>query len=339
MSQKENKESQLEIIDKYTDNFLKTLLNIKVNNDAILQNGYRDDNDDNDLDNDLDGDHNNDDASVSTGSTISDITPHVFKDTIGKIFPSFKEKDYKLIKQKVDKLSELINNINKTKKEILEQKGTLGEEEKKSDDEEILKEEENLKKEIKKLIITILQLNNESNIIDAYEPLFTKNLIVSTDIKDSEYILDIQDDSKKVIGISGVLNKDFIGKLKYLDEFIQLKDKKEANVKNIIAEVGNKSIKELETLLKQQNEAKAAIRIQKKFRGVKGKIEAKEAKKQTEAATKIQSLNRGFKGRKQAKNVAAERSVGGRRTFKRKRKTRINKKNKRKTNKSKQNKK
>ena len=213
MSQEEKpKKSQLKIIDEYTDEFLKTLLNIKVNDDAILQNGDRDDNDP------LDGDYNNDGASVSTDSTISDITPLVFKDTIGKIFPSFKEKDYKLIKQKVDKLSELIKEK---------------------------QPEENLKKEIKKLIITILQLNNESNIIDAYEPLFTKNLIVSTDVEKSEYILDIQDDSKKVIGISGVLNKDFIGKLKYLDEFIQLKDKKEENVNKIIAEVGNKSIDQL----------------------------------------------------------------------------------------------
>ena len=33
MSQAENKESQLEIIDKKTDDFLKTLLNIKVNDE------------------------------------------------------------------------------------------------------------------------------------------------------------------------------------------------------------------------------------------------------------------------------------------------------------------
>ena len=34
MSQAENKESQLEIIDKYTDNFLKTLLNIMAKNNV-----------------------------------------------------------------------------------------------------------------------------------------------------------------------------------------------------------------------------------------------------------------------------------------------------------------
>ena len=269
MSQAENKESQLEIIDKKTDEFLKTLLNIKENNKEYTESVIIGDDHDNDNDEYIDNNSNENDTVVSS---LTDNTPLVFKDTIGKIFPSFKEKDYKLIKQKVDKLSELIKE--KTP-------------------------EENLKKEIKKLIITILQLNNESNIIDAYEPLFTKNLIVSTDIKDSEYILDIQDDSKKVIGISGVLNKDFIGKLKYLDEFIQLKDKKEENVKKIIEAVGNTSIKDLKDLLESQNKAK------------------EEAKKKAEE----------------------EQKQGGRRTFKRKRKTRINKKNKRKTNKSKQNKK
>lgn len=305
MSQAENKESQLEIIDKKTDDFLKTLLNIKVN----------------DEENDKSSSTEDDDASIfgsdgslyapsetSDDSSVSDASKSI-ESAISKIFPSFKKKDYQLIKQKVDKLSELINKIN----------------EKNPADKEISGEDkENLKKEIKKLIITILQLNNESNIIDAYEPLFTKNLIVANDIKDSKYILDILDNSEKVIGISGVLNKDFIGKLKYLDEIIQLKEKTKDNVKNIIAEVGNTPIKDLKDLLESQNKAKEEERI---------KNEAVEAAAKGVLGT---SVTLGIQNA--VKKVAAN-PTGGKRTFKRRRKTRINKKNKRKTNKSKQNKK
>tara|TARA_X000000950_G_scaffold142486_1_gene176636 strand:+ start:13252 stop:14223 length:972 start_codon:yes stop_codon:yes gene_type:complete len=323
MSQKENKESQLKIIDEKTDDFLKTLLNIKVNNEenyeennnnnTILEYNFQDDDDDDD-------DYVFDDSSSSVSSNASKS----IKSAISKIFPSFKEKDYKLIKQKVDKLSEIINKINEKNpvdKEISGEEGKKSEEEKKKEKED----KENLKKEIKKLIITILQLNNESNIIDAYEPLFTKNLIVSTDIEDSEYILDIvkikdksENDIEIVIGISGVLNKDFIGKLKYLDEIIQLKEKTKDNVKNIIAEVGNTSIKELEDLLEKQKKAKEEKQINLISKDAVGN-----------------AITLGMQNTLQ--NQANPK--GGKRTFKRRRKTRINKKNKRKTNKSKQNKK
>ena len=240
MSQKENKESQLKIIDEYTDDFLKTLLNneenyeennesVSTGDDEVSVLSSNDSNDSTFLPNEMNSLSSDSDASKSIKSAIS------------KIFPSFKEKDHQLINQKVNSLTKLIN----------EKKPNI---------------EENLKKEIKKLIITILQLNNESNIIDAYEPLFTKNLIVSTDIEDSEYILDIiereediqgkKNDIEIVIGISGVLNKDFIGKLKYLDEIIQLKEKTKDNVKNIIAEVGNTSIDQLKDLLEKQKKKK-----------------------------------------------------------------------------------
>ncbi len=287
MSQAENKESQLEIIDKKTDDFLKTLLNIKVNDEENYESSSTEDDDEEDV--------SYAPSLISDDSSVSDASKSI-KSTISKIFPSFKEKDYKLIKQKVDNLTKLIN----------EKKPNI---------------EENLKKEIKKLIITILQLNNESNIIDAYEPLFTKNLIVSTDVDKSEYILDILDNSEKVIGISGVLNRDFIGKLKYLDEIIQLKEKTKDNVKNIIKEVGNTPIKELEDLLEKQKKAKEEARI---------KNEAVEAAAKGVLGT---SVTQGMQ------NAAAASKNGGKRTFKRRRKTRINKKNKRKTNKSKQNKK
>merc|ERR1712224_435335 len=139
MSQEEKpKKSQLKIIDEYTDDFLKTLLN-KVNNEENTESVSSGDDQYHD-----EYIYNNGNENDSLVSSLTDNTPLVFKDTIGKIFPSFKEKDYKLIKQKVDKLSELLKEK---------------------------QPEENLKKEIKKLIITILQLNNESNIIDAYEPL------------------------------------------------------------------------------------------------------------------------------------------------------------------------
>ena len=304
MSQAENKESQLEIIDKKTDDFLKTLLNIKVNdeeNDESVSN--EDDDDDGSL---------YAPSLISDDSSVSDASKSI-KSTISKIFPSFKEKDYALIKQKVDNLTKLIN----------EKKPNI---------------EENLKKEIKKLIITILQLNNESNIIDAYEPLFTKNLIVSTDIEDSEYILDIQDNSEKVIGISGVLNKDFIGKLKYLDEIIQLKEKTKDNVKNIIAEVGNTSIKDLKDLLESQNKAKEEARIKNENDKVQEKA-AKKRDKENEKQAKEAAPRLADNIFEQAVKKVAENPTGGKRTFKRRRKTRINKKNKRKTNKSKQNKK
>jgi|TARA_B100001093_G_C26850191_1_gene1024779 hypothetical protein len=300
MSQAENKESQLEIIDKYTDNFLKTLLNIKVNDEENDESSSTEDDDE-------DGSYVL--SEISDDSGVTDASKSI-KSAISKIFPSFKEKDYKLIKQKVDKLSELIDKI-------------------KADNQNISKDDkENLKKEIKTLIITILQLNNESNIIDAYEPLFTKNLIVSNEVTDSKYNLDIQDNSEKVIGISGVLNKDFIGKLKYLDEIIQLKEKTKDNVENIIAEVGNTSIKELEDLLEKQNKEKEEARIKNE----NDKVE----KKAVETAAK------GVLGTsitQAVKNRVAANPTGGKRTFKRRRKTRINKKNKRKTNKSKQNKK
>ena len=281
MSQEENKESQLKIIDEFTDKFLNKLLIIEENDGSTIS-SLNDNNTNDSTYNPVSDNESDDSDSTSNSSNVSPLSmsniPDNIEKTIGTFFPSFKEKDYKLIKQKVNKLSELIDKI-------------------KADDQNNSKEDkENLKKEIKKLIITILQLNNESNIIDAYEPLFTKNLIVSTDVDKSEYILDILDNSEKVIGISGVLNKDFIGKLKYLDEIIQLKEKTKDNVKNIIAEVGNTSIKDLKDLLESQNKAK------------------EEEKQKTK-------------------------SIGGKRTFKRRRKTRINKKNKRKTNKSKQNKK
>ena len=309
MSQAENKESQLEIIDKKTDDFLKTLLNIKVNDEENDESVSNEDDAMSILGSD--GSDYNEEDDIS--SSVSSNTSKSIKSAISKIFPSFKEKDYKLIKQKVDKLSELINKIN----------------EKNPADKEISGEDkENLKKEIKKLIITILQLNNESNIIDAYEPLFTKNLIVANDIKDSKYILDIvkikdknQNDIEKVIGISGVLNEDFIGKLKYLDEIIQLKEKTKDNVENIIAEVGNTPIKDLKDLLESQNKAKEEARI---------KNEAVEAAAKGVLGTSVTQA---------MQNAAAASKKGGKRTFKRRRKTRINKKNKRKTNKSKQNKK
>ena len=316
MSQAENKESQLEIIDKHTDDFLKTLLNIKENNKEYTELFSTEDddislmstNDSTFLPNEMNSLSSDSDASKSIKSAIS------------KIFPSFKEKDYKLIKQKVDKLSELIDKI-------------------KADDQKISKDDkENLKKEIKTLIITILQLNNESNIIDAYEPLFTKNLIVSNEITYSKYNLDIQDNSKKVIGISGVLNKDFIGKLKYLDEFIQLKEKTKDNVENIIEEVGKKSIKELEDLLENQNKAKEEARI-KNEKDNETKKAKKEINKENEKQAKKAAPVFYDSVLKQAVQNVAPASVGGKRTFKRRRKTRINKKNKRKTNKSKQNKK
>ncbi len=291
MSQKENKESQLKIIDEKTDDFLKTLLNIKVNNEENDESVSTEDDDEEDV--------SYAPSETSDDSSVSDASKSI-KSAISKIFPSFKEKDYKLIKQKVDKLSELIDKI-------------------KADDQKISKDDkENLKKEIKTLIITILQLNNESNIIDAYEPLFTKNLIVSNEITDSKYNLDIQDNSKKVIGISGVLNKDFIGKLKYLDEFIQLKEKTKDNVENIIAEVGNTSIKDLKDLLEKQKKAKE--------------------EKQINLISKDAAGNAITLGMQNTLQNQANPN-GGKRTFKRRRKTRINKKNKRKTNKSKQNKK
>ena len=309
MSQAENKESQLEIIDKKTDDFLKTLLNIKVNDEENYESSSTEDddmsllssNDSTFLPNEMNSLSSDSDASKSIKSAIS------------KIFPSFKEKDYTLIKQKVDNLTKLIN----------EKKPNI---------------EENLKKEIKKLIITILQLNNESNIIDAYEPLFTKNLIVSTDVHKSEYILDIQDNSEKVIGISGVLNEDFIGKLKYLDEIIQLKEKTKDNVKNIIAEVGNTSIKDLKDLLESQNKAKEEARIKNENDKVQEKA-AKKRDKENEKQAKEAAPRLADNIFEQAVKKVAENPTGGKRTFKRRRKTRINKKNKRKTNKSKQNKK
>ena len=333
MSQAENKESQLEIIDKYTDDFLKTLLNIKVNNKENDEENYEENNKqlfastilestfENDDDDD---DYVYDDSSSSVSSNASKS----IKSAISKIFPSFKEKDYKLIKQKVDKLSELIDKI-------------------KADDKNISEEDkENLKKEIKTLIITILQLNNESNIIDAYEPLFTKNLIVSNEITDSKYNLDIiereediqgkKNNIEIVIGISGVLNKDFIGKLKYLDEFIQLKKKTKDNVKNIIEEVGKKSIKELEDLLESQNKAKEEARIKNEKDNETKKQERKKQKAVQAAAKRV--FDNSIKEIAEKKAAAAN-PTGGKRTFKRRRKTRINKKNKRKTNKSKQNKK
>ena len=280
MSQEENKESQLKIIDEFTDKFLNKLLIIEENDGSTIS-SLNDNNTNDSTYNPVSDNESDDSDSTSNSSNVSSLSmsniPDNIEKTIGTFFPSFKEKDYKLIKQKVNKLSNLI----KEKKPNIE---------------------ENLKKEIKKLIITILQLNNESNIIDAYEPLFTKNLIVSTDVDKSEYILDILDNSEKVIGISGVLNKDFIGKLKYLDEIIQLKEKTKDNVEIIIAEVGNTSIDQLKNLLESQNKAK-------------------EEKKNAQEA-----------------NVPTS-STGGKRTFKRRRKTKINKKNKRKTNKSKQNKK
>ena len=306
MSQAENKESQLEIIDKYTDDFLKTLLNIKVNDEENTESVSTEDDDVSVMsmlgsEGSEGSDYNEEDDS---SSSVSSNTSKSIKSAISKIFPSFKEKDYKLINQKVNSLKNLI----KEKKPNIE---------------------ENLKKEIKTLIITILQLNNESNIIDAYEPLFTKNLIVSTDIEDSEYILDIvkiKDKSKNdieiVIGISGVLNKDFIGKLKYLDEIIQLKEKTKDNVENIIEEVGKKSIKKLEDLLKSQNKKKEEARIEK---------QAKEAAGALTGTILVQGIKNTLQYQENQK--------GGKRTFKRRRKTRINKKNKRKTNKSKQNKK
>ena len=345
MSQAENKESQLEIIDKKTDDFLKTLLNIKVNDEENTE-SFSSEDDDNMSMSALDSDGSDYNQEDDISSSVSSNTSKSIKSAISKIFPSFKEKDYKLIKQKVDKLSELINKINKKNpvdKEISGEEGKKSEEEKKISEED----KENLKKEIKKLIITILQLNNESNIIDAYEPLFTKNLIVSTDIEDSEYILDIgkikdksENDIEIVIGISGVLNKDFIGKLKYLDEFIQLKDKKEENVKNIIAEVGNKSIKELEDLLEKQKKEKEEARIKNE----KDNETEKQVKKRTKVEEEARIVTSKGLFDNVYKNVAANinekaKPVGGKRTFKRRRKTRINKKNKRKTNKSKQNKK
>ena len=315
MSQAENKESQLEIIDKHTDDFLKTLLNIKENNKEYTELFSTEDddislmstNDSTFLPNEMNSLSSDSDASKSIKSAIS------------KIFPSFKEKDYKLIKQKVDKLSELIDKI-------------------KADDQKISKDDkENLKKEIKTLIITILQLNNESNIIDAYEPLFTKNLIVSNEITYSKYNLDIQDNSKKVIGISGVLNKDFIGKLKYLDEFIQLKEKTKDNVENIIEEVGKKSIKELEDLLEKQKKAKEEERIknEKDNETEKQKKKIKQVENKVLKTTATGLIDDVLK--QSVQNQVGPK--GGKRTFKRRRKTRINKKNKRKTNKSKQNKK
>lgn len=346
MSQAENKESQLEIIDKKTDDFLKTLLNIKVNNKENDEENYEENNKQlfasTILESTFENDDDDDDDYVydDISSSVSSNTSKSIKSAISKIFPSFKEKDYKLIKQKVDKLSELINKINKKNpvdKEISGEEGKKSEEEKKISEED----KENLKKEIKKLIITILQLNNESNIIDAYEPLFTKNLIVSTDIEDSEYILDIgkikdksENDIEIVIGISGVLNKDFIGKLKYLDEIIQLKEKTKDNVENIIAEVGNTSIKDLKDLLESQNKAKEEARIKNE----KDNETEKQIKKMQKIEKKaVKAAAEGVLNNVYTK-VAAN-PTGGKRTFKRRRKTRINKKNKRKTNKSKQNKK
>ena len=114
MSQAENKESQLEIIDKKTDDFLKTLLNIKVN----------------DEENDKSSSTEDDDASIfgsdgslyapsetSDDSSVSDASKSI-ESAISKIFPSFKKKDYQLRKQSKNRIAWINKRFKQIEKEI-----------------------------------------------------------------------------------------------------------------------------------------------------------------------------------------------------------------------------
>ena len=88
MSQAENKESQLEIIDKKTDDFLKTLLNIKVNDEENDESVSNEDDAMSILGSD--GSDYNEEDDIS--SSVSSNTSKSIKSAISKIFPSFKRK-------------------------------------------------------------------------------------------------------------------------------------------------------------------------------------------------------------------------------------------------------
>ena len=94
----------------------------------------------------------------------------------------------------------------------------------------------------------------------------------------------------------------------------------------------------MKKLLEDQKKAKEEERIKNE----KDKVEEKAAKKRKKAAEKATPGVVGNFMKQAVQNQTEATQVGpngGKRTFKRRRKTRINKKNKRKTNKSKQNKK